>query len=706
MSVVVASDRSRSLPLILLAVLVSVILLSPERSAAFPSATTTAGMRPAEVAVQVQFQIPFYSPPPKPYVKKKRKRRVKRRRPRPRVVKPQCAHPWTYSQGLRKCICVREGYGVADGKCQKLAEICATNGTWSREQNRCVCDGGFVLKGDRCLEPHVANAPAKQPSGAHCIWPMIPDGDGGACTCAPGYKEAAGACVHESEDAADTARQARTDGLLTTETALVQQCLKEAGYLRGAVAARMTKRAWTAYWFFKQDYKVGSTPQGILHPGAQQSLFELCPLAARAVKGVRVAAVGTDRPGTPDEIDSRADEGPQPLSSPSEIKKVYAKPEAQCLPADLHRLIVRSYGNRSGLKRCTETCIAVPKGLSAREVAALESRGVAWCQACLEISSQLPLSDVLRIERGADVQICTRPPKRLRRWQSADGAPHVAYTKVRQLYRTLPTATDHADDIAVVIGNKNYQGGWPSNDSAHNNAGAMYALLTEHLGFDQENIIDLRDATLSDFTRVFGAGGDEPGGELHERLQNTAAANVLIYYAGHGTTSLDQTRSYLLPVDAVQHREDRSAYPMSRLYANLAALGAKSVMVFLEAGFGRDHSDFVFAPNAPEFGVHSLPTTSIDGLTVITSAQKDQRTLDDVEFGIGLFTRYLIEGLAGSADLEPIGNNDLKIDVVELYAYVARMVDLAARKSYGMLQRPVLKGTGNRAISTVQAQIQ
>ena len=81
-----------------------------------------------------------------------------------------------------------------------------------------------------------------------------------------------------------------------------------------------------------------------------------------------------------------------------------------------------------------------------------------------------------------------------------------------------------------------------------------------------------------------------------------------------------------------------------------------------------------------------------------------KKTLDDPKFGFGLFTRYLIEGMAGRADLAPIGNGDRKIDAVELYAYTSHMVRLAARKSFGLLQKPMLSRSGNLRVSRVQAQ--
>jgi hypothetical protein len=143
---------------------------------------------------------------------------------------------------------------------------------------------------------------------------------------------------------------------------------------------------------------------------------------------------------------------------------------------------------------------------------------------------------------------------------------------------------------------------------------------------------------------------------------------------------------------------------MSLLYANLAKLKAKSILLLLETGFGRDLSEYVFPPNLPEMQVSVLPVQPVPGLSVLTASDRDQKTLDDQKYGIGLFTRYLIEGLAGRADLAPIGNGDRKIDTVELYAYTSHMVRLAARKSFGLLQKPLISRDGNARLSQVQAQ--
>ena len=97
----------------------------------------------------------------------------------------------------------------------------------------------------------------------------------------------------------------------------------------------------------------------------------------------------------------------------------------------------------------------------------------------------------------------------------------------------------------------------------------------------------------------------------------------------------------------------------------------------------------VLPPNLPETLNTALPRAPLPALTVLAASDRGQRTLIDVTYDIGLFTRYLIEGLAGNADLPPIGNGDGELDSAEIYAFTAAYVDLAARKTFGLLQHPV-----------------
>jgi hypothetical protein len=334
--------------------------------------------------------------------------------------------------------------------------------------------------------------------------------------------------------------------------------------------------------------------------------------------------------------------------------------------------------------------------LNQPELAALKAQsGVTWCSACVSINGRLSLEDIRRIERAGHVQLCATPPRQPP--HRAGSANAGTYTRVRELYQSLPAAAENKSAIALVIGNRNYAMLGLS-ESSRNDADAVYGVLTEQLGYPQEKLVLMRDAKKADFDRVFGTG-PKFGGELGRLVREHPDATLVLYYSGLGATDAAQTESYLLPVDAERYREERSGYPLSALYAGLEKLGARSVVVLLEGEFGRDHSAYALPPNAPETVKSVLPSAPVRGLTVLAGADRGQSKLTDINYGLGLFTRYLIEGLTGNADLPPVGNGDGKVDSAELYVFTAAMVELAARKTYGLLQNPVYSSAAPEVVS-------
>jgi len=323
-----------------------------------------------------------------------------------------------------------------------------------------------------------------------------------------------------------------------------------------------------------------------------------------------------------------------------------------------------------------------------------------WCHACVPINGHLALDDVQRIERAGNVKLCATPPRQLRRYGEGATDGLRSYTRVRELYRALPPAAEDPEAVAVVIGNRSYDK-LPRSVTSYNDADAIYSFLTEHLGYRPDNIIDVRDAKKADLEKLFGA---EPGfeGDLARLVQSQSNARVLIYYSGHGATDGAQNETYLLPVDTEPYRDEVGGYKLSTLYANLARLDAKSVFVLLETEFGSDHDALVLPPNLPETMISALPRAPVPGLTVLAASDRGQRTLIDVTYDIGLFTRYLIEGLAGSADRPPIGNGDGELDSAEIYVFTAAMVDLAARKTYGLMQHPVYSGAATSVLTSAR----
>ena len=402
----------------------------------------------------------------------------------------------------------------------------------------------------------------------------------------------------------------------------------------------------------------------------------------------------------------RATEEGVAAASPDAAEAPAAEPsprlDLDCLPEDLISVLRRAHGLGVSVPRCEQACMPPPKGLAQAELDEMQvDNGVVWCRACVPIDGHLALDDVRRIERAGNVEICATPARQVPRYGEGITDGLRSYLRVRELYRALPPFAEDPEAVAVVIGNRSYAK-LPRSVTSYNDADSVYAFLTEHLGYRPDNIIDVRDAKKADLERVFGA---EPGfeGELARLVQAQPNAKVFVYYSGHGATDGAQSETYLLPVDAEPYRQETAGYKLSTLYANLARLDAKSVLVLLEAEYSEDHGAYVLPPNLPEMKLSALPRAPMPALTVLAAADRGQRTLVDMTYDIGLFTRYVIEGLAGGADLAPVGNGDGEVDSAEIYAFTDAFVELAARKTFGLLQHPVYSGAATSVVTSARA---
>ncbi|MGH6865417.1 MAG: caspase family protein [Methyloceanibacter sp.] len=533
-------------------------------------------------------------------------------------------------------------------------------------------------------------------------------------------------------------------------TARVQRCFAKLGYYKGPVDGKANEATWTAHWYFKNEHGLKSYGDFLAAP-VQKKLGELCKeeqseTAAAPEPGqpqpAPEAPAGQTAPEPVPEAPAQAPAAGAPASQPAAPPQKGAEglpeeksaeersdvtaallsedltagsPAAEpkeslppippgarlnidCLPADLIELLARVHGDGVRARACHPACLTPPKGLAQPQLDDLQARsGVVWCRSCVQIEGYLALEDVRRIEREGDIELCTTPPRHLPRPGIGSGNVVKSYTRIRELYRGAQPADEDASAIAVIIGNGDYTK-LPRSETAIGDAGAMYSFLTERLGYRQDNIMDLRNARKADLERLFGP---EPGsqGDLARLARSQPDAKVLVYFSGHGATNANHSEVYLLPVDAEPYREERSGYPLSTLYANVAGLKAKSVLVLLEAEYGRDQSPYVLPPNLPETTRSALPPSPLPAVTILAASDRGQRTLIDTSYDIGLFTRYLIEGLSGSADLYPVGNGDGVVDSTESYVYTAAMVRLAARKTFGLLQNPVYSSATPTALS-------
>jgi Caspase domain len=390
------------------------------------------------------------------------------------------------------------------------------------------------------------------------------------------------------------------------------------------------------------------------------------------------------------------DAGP-PQEKPIAIKQGEPAPTERCLPQDLYDLVVDTYGKRPGLTVCPPPCLPKPLAYSQGDLDKIAKKGgIEWCENCLEVGSYMPLPAILELESRANLTICVDP--------SLCRLPPVyvdRQTEVRTIYADLPAGIKNEGNLAVVVGNQDYQNDLPANAYGKSDADAVKALLIDQLGYKQENIIYLRDGTLKDFERVFGSESD-PGGEIAKRIDKQDPGDVFVYVASHGMVKEDDLKqAYLLPVDAKLDALDDTAYGLQKLYENLGKTGARTTMLLLEGNFAKNLDELINPPNLPELEVETMPTSPIAGLVVLKASDRDQRTIEDPEYGIGLFTRYMIEGFAGKADDAPLGNGDKRIDTVELYVYTSDMVRQAARKSFGLEQKPMLSKIDNLVVGQI-----
>ena len=205
--------------------------------------------------------------------------------------------------------------------------------------------------------------------------------------------------------------------------------------------------------------------------------------------------------GPPDDYPPQEASPASPPRQPVEpVALVDPASNARCLPQDLYDLLEETYGKRPSLDRCPAACLPKPASFTEAELdAAAEKSGINWCDNCVQVGGYMPLASVLKLERAANITLCVNPD--MCRLPASIGGPASGgekVTEIRTIFKDLPAGTKNEGNIAVIVGNKDYQGDLPDNPDGSADADAVMALLVDQLGYKQENIIDLRDATLED----------------------------------------------------------------------------------------------------------------------------------------------------------------------------------------------------------------
>jgi uncharacterized protein len=289
-----------------------------------------------------------------------------------------------------------------------------------------------------------------------------------------------------------------------------------------------------------------------------------------------------------------------------------------------------------------------------------------------------------------------------RPWVLIDWKGQVAYIHSELLEIHVPRievpTNKHA--VAVILGNRDYGDPVPDVEYAANDADAMRSFVIDQLGYRDGNIIDLRDATQSQITAVFGNRVSHEG-KLWSWVK-PGKSDVTVFYSGHGVPGIKDKRGYLLPVDADPEVVELNGYPLDLLLKNLAKIEAHSTTVYIDACFSGESPKGRLIQAVSGLSIEPRMPVVNSGMTIITAATGSQVASWDPKAKHGLFTKHLLDALAGAADKGDYGNGDGKITVGEVKKYLDDEMTYAAQRNYGRVQTATINGNADTVLSVVR----
>jgi len=229
---------------------------------------------------------------------------------------------------------------------------------------------------------------------------------------------------------------------------------------------------------------------------------------------------------------------------------------------------------------------------------------------------------------------------------------------------------------AIVLGVRRYQQSLPEADFADADARLVKRYL-EALGYADAEIASAVDeqATKSAFEKYFEAW-------LPNRVE--AGDEVFVYFSGHGAPNPRTGDAYLVPYDGDPTYLDKTAYPLKRLYSQLAQLPASKVTVVMDSCFSGAGGRSVLAKGARPLVTVSTAKDVPGSLTVLTASAGDQVSYALPEQGHGLFTYHLLKAIKAQTGAD--------WDLRAAFNAAARQVAGTARRDFNAEQVPQWSG--------------
>lgn len=265
----------------------------------------------------------------------------------------------------------------------------------------------------------------------------------------------------------------------------------------------------------------------------------------------------------------------------------------------------------------------------------------------------------------------------------AQAAAAAEAAKIQALYPPLSDSPrsvgTHADDFALIVGIEGYRS-VPKADYGEGDASLVKSYL-ESLGVPPGNVVLLtgEHASRSDVMKY-----------LEEWLPGVVKTDsrVYFYYSGHGAPDPASGAAYLVPWDGDPQFLKSTALPLAKLYADLAALPDRESVVILDSCFSGAGGRSLLASGARPL-VNVQEDSSAPAKTTIFAASGGNQIAGGFDLRRhGLFTYFLLRGLAGEAD----ANHDGHVTAQELQDYLTAHVGEAARRFSNRDQTPHLLG--------------
>jgi PQQ-dependent catabolism-associated CXXCW motif protein len=266
-------------------------------------------------------------------------------------------------------------------------------------------------------------------------------------------------------------------------------------------------------------------------------------------------------------------------------------------------------------------------------------------------------------------------------------------------------AVTNPDGVAIIIGNRTYTGREvPAVKYADRDAQAMKRYVIDVLGYDENNVVYLPDATTG--TLQYWFGRDDKQGQIVRYLRRGRTSDLIVYYSGHGVPGMTDGQSYLLPVDAEADTAETQGYPLKTLYAILEKSPARTITVILDACFAGQSGDGHALINRASVLVRpasAAPDAPGPRMTVIAASQANEVANWDDASRHGLFTEYFLRAVYGGADSPKYGGKeDGHITVAAVHNYLDDQMSYAAGRYQHRDQEVSVTGDSTALLAAFQ----